>query len=145
MTTNARARRTGESPRCSKPRKSIRVLLVGKVRIVAHFVILCQVFDSVLCPSRSADLPIAWGFWRESSSLRMEFRWKTLLLLSLVLPAIVLCEDAVNANLAADLQEAVEAQQAGEEVTEPVEAKIIKEAPIGVLPSGTGDVATTGT
>ncbi|BDA41257.1 probable Golgi apparatus protein 1 [Coccomyxa sp. Obi] len=74
----------------------------------------------------------------------MEFRWKTLLLLSLLLPAIVLCEDAVNANLAADLQEAVETQQAGEEVPEPVKAKIIKEAPIGVLPSGTGDVATTG-
>lgn len=75
----------------------------------------------------------------------MEFRWKTLLLLSVLLPAIVQCEDAANAILAADLQEAVEAQQAGEEVTEPVEAKIIKEAPIGVLPSGTGDVATTGT
>ncbi len=74
----------------------------------------------------------------------MENRWKFLLLLAVLAPAIVISQDSAAANLAADLQDAVEAQQAGEEVTEAVEAKIIKEAPIGVLPSGTGDVATTG-
>ena len=42
------------------------------------------------------------------------------------------------------LQDAIEAQQVGEEVTENVKAKIIEVAPEGVLTSGTGDVATTG-
>lgn len=74
----------------------------------------------------------------------MENRWKYIILLAFLVPAIVFSQDFAAANLAADLQDAVEAQQAGEEVTEAVEAKIIKEAPIGVLPSGTGDVATTG-
>lgn len=74
----------------------------------------------------------------------MENRWKYIILLACLVPAIVLSQDSASANFAADLQDAVDAQQAGEVVNEDVEAQFIKEAPIGVLPSGTGDVATTG-
>lgn len=74
----------------------------------------------------------------------MDSRWRTAFWLAILLPTIVLSQEIASSNLVPDLQAAIEAQQAGEEVTEDVGAKIIKEAPIGVLPSGTGDVATTG-
>ena len=51
---------------------------------------------------------------------------------------------SADEELKAVLQDAIEAQQVGEEVTESVKAKIIDVAPEGVLTSGTGDVATTG-
>ena len=70
------------------------------------------------------------------------------MLLALCLTPLVLCADPTDTKESTDLkeklEEAIEAQQFGEEVTQDVKAKIIKEAPVGVLPSGTGDVSTTG-
>jgi hypothetical protein len=75
----------------------------------------------------------------------METRWRFCFLLVSLLPATVLAQVPVTGDLKAKLEDAIAAQQAGEEVIEDVKAKIIKEAPEGVLPSGTGDIATTGT
>lgn len=73
----------------------------------------------------------------------MEMRWKVGLLLAILLPSIALAQKT-QSDLKTKLEDAIETQEAGEEVTADVKAKIIKEAPEGVLPSGTGDVATTG-
>ena len=70
------------------------------------------------------------------------------LLLAVLLAPLVLCAEAAESTLPEELHEklkdAIEAQQFGEDVSEDVKAKIIKEAPEDVLPSGTGDVSTTG-
>ncbi len=70
------------------------------------------------------------------------------MLLALCFTPLVLCAEPADpkesTELKEKLEEAIEAQQFGEEVTQDVKAKIIKEAPVGVLPSGTGDVSTTG-
>ena len=73
----------------------------------------------------------------------METRRLNLLLaisLAALLVPHVLCQDDFEAKL----KDAIAAQQSGDEVTEDVKAKIIKGAPEGILPSGTGDVATSG-
>ena len=78
----------------------------------------------------------------------MASQWRLAVLLALCLAPLALCADPVastgDADLTQKLEEAIEAQQFGEDVTSDVKAKIIKEAPVGVLPSGTGDVSTTG-
>ena len=70
------------------------------------------------------------------------------LLLAILLAPLVLYAEPAESTLPEELHEklkdAIEAQQFGEDVSEDVKAKIIKEAPEDVLPSGTGDVSTTG-
>ena len=65
-----------------------------------------------------------------------------------MLAVVLLSQHALQTSAVEELkevlQDAIEAQQVGEEVTENVKAKIIEVAPEGVLTSGTGDVATTG-
>ena len=75
----------------------------------------------------------------------MRGRWRaTGLLACLLLAAVARTAHAAD-DLKAKLAEAEEAQEMGEEVAQPVKAKVVKEAPEAVLASGTGDVATTGT
>jgi hypothetical protein len=74
----------------------------------------------------------------------MRGRWRATGLLACLL--LVAAAHAVHAadDLKVKLAEAEEAQEMGEEVAQPVKAKVVKEAPEAVLASGTGDVATTG-
>lgn len=74
----------------------------------------------------------------------MELRWRVGILLAIVLLSQHALQTSAVEELKEVLQDAIEAQQVGEEVTENVKAKIIEVAPEGVLTSGTGDVATTG-
>lgn len=74
----------------------------------------------------------------------MELRWRVGILLAIVLLSPHALQTSADEELKEVLQDAIEAQQVGEEVTESVKAKIIDVAPEGVLTSGTGDVATTG-
>ena len=74
----------------------------------------------------------------------MELRWRVGILLAVVLLSQHALQTSAVEELKEVLQDAIEAQQVGEEVTENVKAKIIEVAPEGVLTSGTGDVATTG-
>ena len=74
----------------------------------------------------------------------MELRWRVGILLAVVLLSQHALQTSADEELKEVLQDAIEAQQVGEEVTENVKAKIIDVAPEGVLTSGTGDVATTG-
>lgn len=74
----------------------------------------------------------------------MELRWRVGILLAIVLFSQHALQASADEELKAVLEDAIEAQQVGEEVTENVKAKIIDVAPEGVLTSGTGDVATTG-
>ena len=74
----------------------------------------------------------------------MELRWRVGILLAIVLLSPLALQTSADEELKAVLQDAIEAQQVGEKVTENVKAKIIDVAPEGVLTSGTGDVATTG-
>ncbi len=73
----------------------------------------------------------------------MRGRWRTVGLLACLLAVSVAQVQAAD-EFKAKLAEAQEAQELGEEVAQPVKAKIVKEAPEAVLASGTGDVATTG-
>lgn len=74
----------------------------------------------------------------------MELRWTVGILLAILLTAPYARHACAKEELTAALEDAIEAQQVGEEVTEDVKAKIIEVAPEGILTSGTGDVATTG-
>ena len=74
----------------------------------------------------------------------MELRWRVGILLAVILLSQHALQSSADEALKEVLQDAIEAQQVGEEVTENVKAKIIDVAPEGVLTSGTGDVATTG-
>ncbi len=74
----------------------------------------------------------------------MELRWRVGILLAIVLLSQHALQTSAVEELKEVLQDAIEAQQVGEEVTENVKANIIEVAPEGVLTSGTGDVATTG-
>ena len=74
----------------------------------------------------------------------MELRWSVGILLAILLISPYVLHTSAVDDLKLALQDAIEAQQVGEEVTEEVKAKIIDVAPEGVLTSGTGDVATTG-
>lgn len=74
----------------------------------------------------------------------MRGRWQAAGLLACLLLLAVPLGRAAD-DLKGKLAEAQEAQEMGEEVAQPVKAKIVKEAPEAVLASGTGDVATTGT
>ena len=90
----------------------------------------------------------AWGGRGYDSDRGMATNWRLAVLLALCLAPLALCADPVastaDTELKEKLEEAIEAQQFGEDVTQDVKAKIIKEAPVGVLTSGTGDVSTTG-
>jgi hypothetical protein len=74
----------------------------------------------------------------------MELRWRVGILLAILLLSSCALHIAAKDVLKVALEDAIEAQQVGEEVTEDVKAKIIEVAPEGTLTSGTGDVATTG-
>ena len=74
----------------------------------------------------------------------MRGRWQAAGLLACLLLLAAPLGHAAD-DLKVKLAEAQEAQEMGEEVAQPVKAKIVKEAPEAVLASGTGDVATTGT
>ena len=74
----------------------------------------------------------------------MEVRWTVGILLAILLVSPYVLHTSAEDDLQLTLQDAIEAQQIGEEVTEDVKAKIIEVAPEGTLTSGTGDVATTG-
>ena len=71
-------------------------------------------------------------------------RWTVGILLAILLISPYVLHTSAEDDLKLALQDAIEAQQVGEEVTEDVKAKIIDVAPEGILTSGTGDVATTG-
>ena len=73
----------------------------------------------------------------------MRGRWQAAGLLACLLLVAAPRVHAAD-DLKVKLAEAQEAQEMGEEVAQPVKAKIVKEAPEAVLASGTGDVATTG-
>ena len=74
----------------------------------------------------------------------MELRWRVGILLAILLVSPCALHIAAKDDLKLALEDAIEAQQVGEEVTEDVKARIIEVAPEGSLTSGTGDVATTG-
>jgi hypothetical protein len=74
----------------------------------------------------------------------MELRWRVGILLAILLVSRCALHTTAKDDLKVTLEDAIEAQQVGEEVTEDVKAKIIEVAPEGTLTSGTGDVATTG-
>ena len=74
----------------------------------------------------------------------MEVRWTVGILLAVLLISPYALYTSAEEDLETALQDAIEAQQVGEEFTEEVKAKIIDVAPEGTLTSGTGDVATTG-
>ena len=84
-----------------------------------------------------------------ASSMRIVCKSALLCLLLLVATAVAedhpsTAEKKEQEDFQAKLKDAEEAQEFKEDVTTPVEAHIVKEAPEATLANGDGDVATTG-